>query len=531
MRLKIRDKVFFAMLLANIIVVAGLYLLSNWSFNLSFKEYLDAKREKELAPLVQALSEQFKDHESWEWLEGPRNRYWRDLMDEFFIKKAINERGINRPIGKSNQKSRFQDKSQDQTENNQSRESRLRRDRSGEFPPPEPPNRLKKNENRPHSPPEKRGRAGPRFNGERPPQDMEPAKKIFLADLQKQMIVGRAFENLNVKWIEIRVQGNIVGFVGYEITNEITSALDQIFIQKLKENLSWSLLLVIAISALITLELARRFVKPIQRIKNATKAVAKGEYSTQIKIESMDEIGELSQDFNRLVKSLDKNLTARKHWIADISHELRTPVAILQGEIEAIQDGVRETNIELVNSLHQEIIRLSKLINDLHELSLSDSGALSYRFEKINLMDLIQDVFLVEASLIKKHQFIIEHHVLTKSIFVSADQLRLTQLFMNLFNNSLLYSDKEGVLDIRYKVEKKQVVIVWADSEPGVNDQQLAQLFERLYRAESSRNRNSGGSGLGLSISKSIVEAHNGSIEAYHSGLGGVEFRIKLPMI
>ena len=228
--------------------------------------------------------------------------------------------------------------------------------------------------------------------------------------------------------------------------------------------------------------------------------------------------------------TLRKNLSARQQWIADISHELRTPVAVLQGEIEAIQDGVRELNKDSINSLHQEVVRLSNLVNDLHELSLSDVGALSTRKQKLNIVELIEAVIEQNRGSLQDKSIIIKLNASSDIIMVDADYQRMEQLFVNLAINSRHYTQSPGTITVTVSKQNQKVMITWADSAPGVSDADLGRLFERLYRVETSRNRNAGGSGLGLAICQNIVEAHQGSIKAEHSRLGGVSMVITLPL-
>lgn len=215
--------------------------------------------------------------------------------------------------------------------------------------------------------------------------------------------------------------------------------------------------------------------------------------------------------------------------LADISHELRTPLAVLRGELEAIQDGVRKFTPETVASLQAEVGTLTKLVDDLHQLSMSDEGALAYQKAPVDLIPLLEvagGAFRERfASRGLKLQF-----SLPDSITVFGDRDRLMQLFNNLLENSLRYTDSGGSLQISAGQRDKTVRLTFADSAPGVSDDQLQKLFERFYRTEGSRNRASGGSGLGLAICLNIVEAHNGRIIAAHSPFGGVSITVELPL-
>ena len=469
-KFKIKHKLFLAIITANIFIVLGIYILSSLSFSSSFREYLDANREKELAPMVEAVAREYQKQQDWHWLRQRGRSTWRTLIDTYYVPRNSNP------------------------------------DRA-QFQPP-------------------------LSNGERQPRPRPPI--VFIADRDQQLLLGRKDKLDTINWIAITLDDQIVGYLGYHRTTHITSQLDRLFVDKLKTNLIWIVIFVILISALIALIQSRFFVKPIIRLSQATHKISKGEFTTRIAVSSDDEIGELCQDFNRLAKSLDRNLKARQQWIADISHELRTPVAILQGELEALQDGIRDHSPESVNSLYQEVKRLAFLINDLHELSMSDMGALSYRFENLDLVEVLEQVIQSKIDTIVSAGFnikqIYEQDYEQDKLMLKGDEHRLNQLFLNLLNNSLAYSDSGGTVEIEVKTQGPNVLISWSDTPPGVSEEQLAKLFDRLYRAESSRNRNSGGSGIGLSIAKNIVEAHNGTITARPSTLGGVTFDITLPL-
>jgi len=228
---------------------------------------------------------------------------------------------------------------------------------------------------------------------------------------------------------------------------------------------------------------------------------------------------------------LEDNENARQRWIADISHELRTPLAILRGEIEAIIDGVRESNVKSMTSLHQEVIQLTRLVNDLYELSLSDLGALNYKKTELDIVDLVtSSIASFEDSFAQKN-IEMQQHLTSQAIMIVGDKERLLQLLTNLLKNTLKYTDPNGILKIDISQNAEQAILNIQDSPPGVSDRDMPKLFDRLFRVESSRNRALGGAGLGMAIVKNIVEAHQGEIEAQNSPLGGLWITIKLPII
>jgi two-component system sensor histidine kinase BaeS len=212
-----------------------------------------------------------------------------------------------------------------------------------------------------------------------------------------------------------------------------------------------------------------------------------------------------------------------------VSHELRTPLSVLRGELEAIEDGVRTLDQSSMKSLQGEVGMLSKLVDDLYELSLADVGALTYRKSECDLNDLLHSCVAMFQERCNARHLRLELELPTAPPRVEADPKRLQQLFGNLLENAVRYTDEGGVLRIRASSDGDDVRIDFLDSGPGVDADQLPRLFERFYRGETSRNRASGGAGLGLAICHSIALAHGGSLSADHSPLGGLWLTLRLP--
>jgi len=202
----------------------------------------------------------------------------------------------------------------------------------------------------------------------------------------------------------------------------------------------------------------------------------------------------------------------------------------LRGEIEALQDGVRKPTPEAVRSLHSEVMRLGRLVDDLFQLALSDIGALTYRKEDLNLAAILtQTAELFRPGYDTNKLELVVDIPAGNEIPLFGDRERLQQLFDNLLTNSLKYTDPNGELTIWCRSTVGQVEITFSDSSPSVPGADLDKLFDRLYRVDNSRNHLTGGAGLGLAICKNIVEAHGGTIGAEQSPLGGLLIRIKLP--
>jgi two-component system sensor histidine kinase BaeS len=289
-------------------------------------------------------------------------------------------------------------------------------------------------------------------------------------------------------------------------------------------------LVMVLVSVLLAIPLVYQLLVPVKAMIGGAEKLTSGDYSIRIPVASKDELGQLSEHFNLLATTLERNEKSRRRYMADISHDLRTPLAILQGEIEAVQDGVRDVGSSLP-VLHSEVKHLNRLVGDLHELSLSDIGALNYR------KHLVDPVIALEQVIEQYIPRMADRNIdLTSTLpgegtlSLNADPNRLRQLFTNLLENSLRYTDGGGRVDVTMYQEGRKLKIRFQDTAPGVPEEAFPKLFARLYRVETSRNREKGGSGLGLAICKNIVEGHQGHIAACPSPLGGLSVEVTLPL-
>ena len=214
-----------------------------------------------------------------------------------------------------------------------------------------------------------------------------------------------------------------------------------------------------------------------------------------------------------------------------MAHELRTPLSIIRGELEAVSDGVRPLDETSLASIREEVNHLNTLVDDLHHLALSDSGALAYHMNPVNLAALLQTSLDSVLHRAEEKGIEVQLHLPEEPVMVSGDDQRLRQLFRILLDNAVLYTDAPGSIEVSLGAEGKEIGLQISDSPPGVPEAECEQLFDRLYRRESSRNRNSGGSGLGLAIARNIAIAHGGSINAGPSQLGGLSVQLKMPVL
>lgn len=295
---------------------------------------------------------------------------------------------------------------------------------------------------------------------------------------------------------------------------------------------TWLIIAVsVALTALVALLLARRILAPVQRLAAATHALTRGHYDSRVPVQGNDELGQLAADFNALAATLEKNETSRREFVADISHELRTPLAVLKGELEALEDGVRPFNAESRASLQAEVATLAKLIDDLYQLSLGDVGALRYDMTTVNLAHLAGASAHTYGERFQRKGLRFSLTLPETPLFVRGDPQRLVQLLNNLLENSLRYTDPGGEVRLALGLADGSACLDLQDAAPGVPRPALPRLFERLFRLEASRSRDSGGAGLGLALSRNIVKAHGGHIEARPSPLGGLWIHVTLPRL
>jgi two-component system, OmpR family, sensor histidine kinase BaeS len=353
-------------------------------------------------------------------------------------------------------------------------------------------------------------------------------RDLILLDEDREQLFGPDIPEQDLVLRPILVEGDTVGWVGLPSGSRHRDRLARNFRDSQISTLVRIILPALLLALLGTWWLSRQLLKPIEQSAALARRLSAGEYQARLPEQRQDELGDLMQSMNRLAHSLAESSAARERWLADISHELRTPVAVLQGELEALVDGIRAADPERLASLHQEVLHLKQLLDDLHDLAMADAGTLRYRFSRLDLAALLDDAVQAMAGRFSDHGLTLDWQTPAAPLWVDGDATRLRQLIDNLLDNSLKYTDAGGRVELRLRREGDRVTLLLADSAPGVSEADQTRLFERLFRVESSRNRQLGGAGLGLALCQRIVEAHQGTIEARHSPLGGLLIAIQL---
>jgi len=255
-----------------------------------------------------------------------------------------------------------------------------------------------------------------------------------------------------------------------------------------------------------------------------------GRLNTRVRVKSgTREITELADSINHLGASLEKQETLRRRMTSDISHELRTPLNIIQSQLEAYIDGVWQPTDERLKSTHAEVIRLSNLVKELEKLTELDESQVPLIKSRIRLNRMLKDLSIQMQPMYHEKNLIVTFTE-EPEVDIIADPDKIKQVFLNLLVNAYKFTPNNGRIEILLAKDKENAVIRIRDNGIGISPEELPNIFERFYRAEPSRNRDTGGAGLGLSIVQSIVKAHNGSIHVESEKGKGTQFTVSLPL-
>ncbi|MDP2948607.1 MAG: ATP-binding protein [Chloroflexota bacterium] len=288
--------------------------------------------------------------------------------------------------------------------------------------------------------------------------------------------------------------------------------------------------LVAAAALGLAVVISRQITGPVRRLAAATADIARGKLDTRIESPGNDELGQLSKSFNSMAAALQRQEEERRAMIADIAHELRTPLSVLRGNLEAMLDGLLEPEQEQLSVLHEQSAALSRLIDDLRTLSLAAEGQLQLHRHPADVGELARRVVAEMEAGARERQIALcveAPEGLPRPIL---DSDRIGQVLRNLIDNALRHSAAGGSVRVNVRAAEERVIVSVADAGAGVAPEELPHVFDRFYRADSSRARATGGSGLGLAIVKQLVEAHGGQVWA-ESELGrGSVFSFALPL-
>lgn len=480
MQLKFRHKVFLTLLLNSLVIVICMRLIAGYVASRHFEDYINKVETARLNELVKVLSQEYQ-----------KNRSWAPVLDDLGHWLQSMGKGPGHPPGAL-----------------------------GPGQPPLPPPFGK-----PPGPP-------PGLHPAPPPDHHAMRPRISLFDAEKRPLTGTEPASPDSDQLKpILVDGQVVGWLGIERHERPTNPLDVEFLRLQSQMFSAIGGVALLLAILVTMVFSRHLLKPLKELAGATQALTSRRFNTRIEVRTQDEFGQLAADFNNMAQALERYEQMRQQWMADISHELRTPLAILRGEIEAIQDGVREITPEAVESLHFEVLHVTRIVQDLHDLSLIESQTFPADLTEVNPLEVLDETLRSYFHRFEQRHIRIEADSGNlRPVPIMADVGRLKQLFANILENALRYVHTPGVLQIFARLKADRLFLSFEDSGPGVPEESLGHLFDRLYRVDKARSRAQGGSGLGLAICKSIVEGFSGEIAASHAPAGGLRITIAFPV-
>ncbi|WP_171294663.1 sensor histidine kinase efflux regulator BaeS [Acinetobacter indicus] len=359
------------------------------------------------------------------------------------------------------------------------------------------------------------------------PDRLGLSSRLALYDAKRQFVVGEPAEG-QMSYRPILMNNQVVGYLGLKPVLDQDDALSINFFSEQKRYLLLIYGLSFIASLLVAWLLATYFKKPIQRLLNGTRELTKGNYQYQVKVNRNDELGDLSTELNQLAVILDQHETSRRQWVADTSHELKTPLAVLQAQIEAMQDGIRKATPEHLDAMMRQVSSLKKLTQDLADLAQAEAMQLKFYLASINPWQVIEQE--VENFRPKFEQAELSVRLEGEAVPLQLDIDRFKQIMVNLIANSIRYTETGGQVHIHSEQTATEWSVYVDDSPFGLTDEQLARLGERFYRVDDSRTRSTGGTGLGLALSAKIAQAMGGQLSFAHSPLGGLRCKLTFPI-
>lgn len=363
-------------------------------------------------------------------------------------------------------------------------------------------------------------------------QLLQTQRRLSLYDVNKEVVVGKPRMDERVATQHIMLEGEVIGWLSYVPSQLADQSPANAFLAEQYQSYIAITFAVIALAFVTAWLVSRHLVAPIFRVNQGTTQLIQGNLSTRVASSSSDELGVLTDNINVLAETLEKNKTERSKWMSDVAHELKTPLTVVRGQLNAIQDGIFKADEKRLQVMIDQIDGMSHLVGDIYQLSMTDIGGLSYQKTAFNLVELLKDILLGFKVKTDELRLNLDYESLYRkenvTCIVIADRERLTQLFTNILENSCRYTDAMGGIALSLH-KNNNIEVVIEDTSPSIPTQHLTQVFERFYRVEQSRSREHGGSGIGLALCKQIIEAHQGTICAKKSKLGGVKMVITLP--
>lgn len=362
-------------------------------------------------------------------------------------------------------------------------------------------------------------------------------QELRLADEQGHVIVDTTHspqdEDLSLDEIDaaipLQVNGQLTGYLLFANKRNFTVSDSESLLKGWNRAALMAAFVGGLLSLLLALLLAYGLLRPVRELTHAANTLAYGDLTQRVAVRGSDEMALLGRTFNQMAEALQKAEETRRALTADIAHELRTPLAVQRANLEAMQDGVFPISPENLQSVLEQNLLLTHLVNDLHTLALADAGQLQLEFSPTDFVALAQNVVenFKPAAIARQVNLSLDFHSQPlQKIF--ADPLRIEQVINNLISNALHHTPDGGFVTCKISNDNGRMIFTIHDSGPGIPSEALPYIFDRFYRADKARSRAQGGSGLGLAIARQLVEAHQGTLIAENHPRGGAILTLTL---
>ena len=355
------------------------------------------------------------------------------------------------------------------------------------------------------------------------------AHRRIVADSEDKLI-GKA---VDAKWpppsAALVSAGTLVGALYLDPMSGAKKA-DTVFLAAVNRSVLVGALIAGLAAVAVTLALSSRILRPVERLTEAAQRMEKGDLTVRVPVTSEDEIGQLAHAFNSMAGSLAQQERLRRNMVTDVAHELRTPLTNLRGYLEAARDGLLAPDGALVENLYEETMLLSRLVADLQELAQAEAGQLTLLRQPAHLAGIVEQAVTILRPQVNAKGLALSVNLPADLPPVDVDPERVGQVLRNLLNNAVAHTPKGGEITITARAADAEVAVSVHDTGTGIAPEHLPYVFDRFYRVDKSRARQTGGAGLGLAIAKQLVVAHGGSIKVESAPGPGTTFTFTLPV-
>ncbi|MHA2067080.1 MAG: ATP-binding protein [Candidatus Thorarchaeota archaeon] len=358
------------------------------------------------------------------------------------------------------------------------------------------------------------------------------ADGIVVADSEGELLGELYDSDLPGRLLSSPWQVGVIGtlYISPELPPELGFSSLQIVFKSIGLYFIWGGLIAAAIALVIAFFLSRRILAPVKALTSAARRMGCGDFSQRVYVKDRGELGELTNTFNSMASDLERAEQLRHNMVADVAHELRTPLSNIKGYLEAIRDDMMKPDAKSIRSLDEEATLLSRLVDDLQELSLAETGELKLVCQMENIAELIKQTVDGVHAAARAKGVSVSTKMPNKLPLVNIDAHRISQVLRNLLDNAVAHTIKGDTITVSARQQKNSLEVAVADTGKGIPTDDLPNIFERFYRVDKSRARATGGTGLGLTIAKRVIEAHGGNIEVKSEVGKGSRFSFTLPV-